>query len=395
MPARRPDNATLEIDRSLMPDPSRAGIYRRSLPLHEGMRYFEARTLPEPPTNSDWWWLLRDGGPIQLRLPDGSIHGRVHQRPRANGHDTATSRDALETALGLPDFTFGVEIECIMEPGMNRHRLAQLLTEAGIEAFVSGYGHTTPGGERWKLTTDGSIRTRGRGNRYERGVELVSPILQGEEGIETISRVCKVLNDNDLRVNATCGLHVHVGAKNRPVSWIQNIMRMYHEHEIAIDTMVAPSRRASVSDYCYTTGWSDGMAAATTLSGLRAEYSMSRPMALRRRGSRFRKINLESLERHRATGGTVEFRQHHGTTNAAKIEHWVRFVLAIAERAKSNYESVLTPLRNEPPTLEEFLTLINVPEPTRLNLIAKRNKFAAAAASGASRRRNNRHSWAA
>jgi hypothetical protein len=46
-------------------------------------------------------------------------------------------------------------------------------------------------------------------------------------------------------------------------------------------------------------------------------------------GTRYRKLNIESYVTH----GTVEFRQHQGTTNAAKIINWIKLTQAIVERA--------------------------------------------------------------
>jgi hypothetical protein len=45
--------------------------------------------------------------------------------------------------------------------------------------------------------------------------------------------------------------------------------------------------------------------------------------------SRYLKLNLAAYRRH----GTVEFRQHAGTTNATKIWHWVVLTQAMVEKA--------------------------------------------------------------
>jgi len=383
MPRGRPLESRLDIIRDLSTELRRGtAIWTHSQALRQDMTWAEARLTPV--TNTDWWWLLRpvserypDGGPIQLRMPDGTLVERNPRRPNrttaaVESADPVATTPVFSTGSDLPDFTYGIEIEAVMRAGMTRPRLAQILTDAGVEAFSSGYGHTTPL-TGWKLTTDGSIRCHG--GRYNRGVEFVSPILRGTDGIESIQKLCAVINAQECHVNASCGLHVHVGAANRPIEWHKRILQIYAENEPAIDSMIAPSRRASRQGFCNSCRVSPDVMAATNLTELRAAYTNTMPFLRHRDTARFRKVNLESLSRHSATGGTIEFRHYQGTTNAKKIEHWVRCVLAIAERAKSSYESVLSPSRNAPPVLEEFLSLIGTPEETTRYLIARRNKF--------------------
>ena len=42
--------------------------------------------------------------------------------------------------------------------------------------------------------------------------ELVSPILVGEAGLRELEKVCWVLDLCDVKVNESCGLHVHIDA---------------------------------------------------------------------------------------------------------------------------------------------------------------------------------------
>lgn len=388
MPRARPDIARLDITRDIFSDTStefrrsRSGIRERVQEIREAavrpMLWAEARQTSL--TNSDWWWLLRPvnansplGGPILLRMPDGSIVGRNPRQPnRVVVEAAATGEPEIPNFLpppvssgAFPAFTFGIEIEGVMPANMTRPELARKLTDAGVEAFATGWNHVTPVAGRWKLTTDGSIRCHG--GRYERGVEFVSPILKGEEGIRTIHKVCEVLNAEDLHVNSSCGLHVHIGAENRPIDWLKRIIHIYAENELVIDSMLAPSRRASRPDYCAPCRVSPEVLDATNTAALRHAYNQTIRYL---RTPRFRKVNLESLIRHQATGGTIEFRHHQGTVNGKKIEHWVRFIMQVAERAKSDYQSPATL-----PTLEEFLDMVGVQETTKRYLIARRNKF--------------------
>ena len=94
--------------------------------------------------------------------------------------------------------TFGIEIECFLPRGCVRVGAYH----AGVEL-----GSRFPAG--WNAQRDGSLRTTLRG--YE-GVEIVSPVLRGREGLEQVRQVAALLQELGARVNRTCGLHVHVGA---------------------------------------------------------------------------------------------------------------------------------------------------------------------------------------
>jgi hypothetical protein len=49
-------------------------------------------------------------------------------------------------------------------------------------------------------------------------------------------------------------------------------------------------------------------------------------------GNRYFKVNAVSYSRHK----TIEFRQHQGSTDFAKISNWVRFCAKLVEFSKRN-----------------------------------------------------------
>ena len=94
------------------------------------------------------------------------------------------------------------------EGGLNIHPATAALDytftrKFGIEVMVESYNHTTR--PHWKLVTDGSLN----GNDT---FELVSPILVGEAGLQELEKGCWVLDLCDVKVNGSCGLHVHIDA---------------------------------------------------------------------------------------------------------------------------------------------------------------------------------------
>ena len=192
--------------------------------------------------------------------------------------------------------TFGIEIELVHG---NKYAMRDALQRAGIDCEVEGYNHTTR--PHWKIVTDSSIRGG--------GYEVVSPILKGEEGLDEVRRVCEVLNEQGATVNRSCGLHVHHGAEDLKARHLQNLLNLYRRSEGVIDSMMPVSRRENNNTYCRS---------------LQHLNEGEHP------GGRYYKLNLESLHVH----GTVEFRQHSGTTEAEKIINWVNITQMMVERSK-------------------------------------------------------------
>ena len=231
----------------------------------------------------------------------------------------------IHQATAVLDYTFnrkfGIEIE-----GYNcsRERLARELREAGIEVTVEGYNHTTR--PHWKLVTDSSLN----GNDT---FELVSPILVGEAGLRELEKVCWVLDLCDVKVNGSCGLHVHIDAAGFSMETWRNLALSYKHLEPVIDRFMPASRR----DNYYCKGLchvSDEMIrSARTVDELKGRI-----------GNRYHKVNLEAYSRHK----TVEFRQHSGTTNFTKMRNWVLFLHKLVTFATRGQVPAATALRNIP-----------------------------------------------
>ena len=204
---------------------------------------------------------------------------------------------------------FGIEIEAY---NCTREKLASELRAAGINVAVEGYNHTTR--NHWKLVTDSSLT----GNNT---FELVSPVLEGEAGLKELEKVCWVLEFCDVKVNDSCGLHIHMDAADFDLQTWKNLALSYKHLERVIDSFMPQSRRQNY----YCKGLSSistaDIQAAQNINDLRAAFG----------NNRYRKVNLEAYARHR----TVEFRQHSGTTNFTKMENWVRFLNGLITFAKS------------------------------------------------------------
>jgi hypothetical protein len=217
--------------------------------------------------------------------------------------------------MTMTNRTFGVEIECI---GVSQTTALDALRAAGVNAEIESYNHNTR--THWKITYDSSVS--GPGGMP--GIEVVSPVLSGPEGLAELRKVADALNAAGATANRTCGLHVHVGTTDLTIDDIKTIVKRYTTFENVIDTFMPNSRRGDNNTYTKSMRrWAacegSRLEACESLSALRSSYF-----------DRYYKINLAAFVRQ----GTIEFRQHSGTVSAEKITNWVLFVLNFVEQSR-------------------------------------------------------------
>ena len=209
-------------------------------------------------------------------------------------------------------YTLGVEIECFNVVASTFIRLA---AEQGIEIHRENYNHNAR--NHYKVVSDGSIRG-------ENALECVSPVLKGKTGLSSLEKVCDCLNQSGAQVNKSTGLHVHVGLQNISFEQYKNIFINYFYLEAAIDSFMAKSRRECNNTYCLGFG-------SIEFDRIK-NCSDKGDIALLFNNSRYYKVNPMSYIRH----NTIEFRQHQGTTEYAKIEMWVKFICKLVKWSKNN-----------------------------------------------------------
>jgi hypothetical protein len=216
-------------------------------------------------------------------------------------------QQAQQATNDLPDsLTFGVEIEVTRL--ISQDAIAQALQAAGIAAEVENYNYITK--EHWKVITDGSC-----------GYEIVSPILSGEKGIAELRKVCETLTRIGCKANKHCGLHVHLGADFLGVARVRNFVKRYMANEANLDAIQPKARRGSANRFCLPT--------SETMRTHLIDNCLTIDEMRQLQHSRYSKLNLQSYRKY----GTVEIRHHAGTTNATRIENWVRFLIGFATTA--------------------------------------------------------------
>lgn len=203
-------------------------------------------------------------------------------------------------------YTFGVEIECFVP----QYRIQDTANSNNVRIAYESYNHTD-NTTHYKFVHDGSVLG-------DNAIECVSPILKGNKGMSSLKAACKALNEAGATVNRTCGLHVHIGAKNMTNKQISNVYKNYQKLETVIDSFLAPSRRNN--------------SYAKSLRGLRFDSCETPYDIASYMGSRYYKVNPEAYRRHY----TIEFRQHQGTTNYEKISKWIKFLMKLCDWSKEN-----------------------------------------------------------
>lgn len=248
-------------------------------------------------------------GLTHRQIADLVTHGNrgfvwnVYKKMLDNGTYMPASSISSATTV-VPDYSFtrrwGVEIEAY---NCTREKLIRELREAGINVSFEGYTHETT--NHWKLVTDSSLS----GNNT---FELVSPILEGESGLAELEKVCWVLDLCNVKVNDSCGLHIHMDAADFTIGTWKNLALTYKRLEHVIDLFMPGSRRNN--RFCKSLGCvsDEKIKSVRTIEELQDLFG----------NERYYKVNFKAYSRHK----TVEFRQHSGTINFTKIENWVRFL---------------------------------------------------------------------
>lgn len=248
------------------------------------------------------------------------------------------NRSAL--AFQIPTFNrkFGVEIEFFGTK--TKRTLLNKIRSKGVEIQTESYNHQTR--QHWKIVTDSSINAS-RGS----GMEIVSPILQGEQGLLELQKVCEALKEWGGLINRSCGLHIHFNASEFQLSTWKNLYKNYITCETTIDSMMPNSRRANNNRFCKSLLYKldNKQNAFQKIKSARTIEALAKAVSGR---NRYFKINPESYFRHKS----VEFRQHSGTIEYSKISNWILFLHGMV----SYSEAGKTIENGRFDTMKEFMT---------------------------------------
>lgn len=244
-----------------------------------------------------------------------------------------TKQDKIDRLQKL-EFTFGVEIECYAPAPRpdNQYDAATSRTAQAVQDLVpnitirpEGYNHQTR--TYWKVVPDGSLNSD-----HRNGVEIVSPILKGEHGLEILSDVIRALRESGHRVDTSTGIHVHMGLGHAKINHVKSFLKLYVRYEHVMDFMMGRSRRGNTNVYCrsHSNGgqkyYMDDMFGALK----RARNMTQVAKAVQPSGSRYFKLNLHRWNQ----WGTLEIRHFGGSLNATKVTNWILLLDAMWRQAQ-------------------------------------------------------------
>lgn len=232
----------------------------------------------------------------------GADHG-----PRT--HDPVVDDDKWWPASRL----YGVEIEGFF---FVRDELSVQM-KAVMDALAAS---DLPG---WTVVEDGSINDALEGDQLVKGLEVVSPPLMGEAGLSEIRRALAILSCWGFRCNSTCGLHVHVEAIDacHDPALLTRLFENYLAARKEIMGVVHKSR--SENPYCQVPA--KPSAAARSCEEVLESVN---PIAEHNpRGKYYELHGRISWLKH----NTIEWRMHHGTTNAEDMCSWVRMAVSFVQ----------------------------------------------------------------
>jgi hypothetical protein len=159
--------------------------------------------------------------------------------------------------------------------------------------------------------------------------------------LEQVRKVAEIIKANGGKVNATAGLHVHLGVGGATGNQIKNLSKMYLKYAMEFDSILPASRRGVANRFARNNRVA--MFANMTGEQIDAQFrnvTMLRQCSMLMNGSaplhgyvsqRYYAMNFMSYASH----GTIEFRQHSGSVDAQKICAWIRLLTGFAATAFS------------------------------------------------------------
>ena len=233
--------------------------------------------------------------------------------------------------------------------------------------------------ETFRPVHDGSI-DRGEGGS---GVEWVmrSP-SNGDELYNRITNLTEYLSSSDFDVNRSCGLHVHVDARDCEWKQLKHILLLGKAVQDVIYKMLPPSRDNGRWCRRIPMSRSDILAIESNDEFIDAWYNSwgVDPSMEKYNDSRYCGMNMHS----RIINGSVEFRYHSGTINQDKILNWTKICTAIVDTGieiskggVSAYRSaeILDILINRDLTYEEFFKYLRLDSDVREYVDQRMAKF--------------------
>lgn len=241
--------------------------------------------------------------------------------------------------MSIPSVNFGIELEMSCARGTHHQTIADYISQkvnVPTKVAMEDYSEVKKQYHGWKLSRDGSIACSRNAADCSK-FELVSPIMNGESGLNQCKKVLQATSEVcELSVNRSMGFHVHVDVNGFGLEHLKNVCLNFIKYEHVFDVFMPPSRRDEANnEYCksnrdavpYSSSGEKHNAVASCKS-LFELCDLMNPNQVR-----YFKLNLQNLRKDRQP--TLEFRQHSATGSWAKVEAWVRFCVSLVHNSSA------------------------------------------------------------
>jgi len=177
--------------------------------------------------------------------------------------------------------------------------------------------------ESFRRSYDGSIEG-------EHGCEYISKPMNGDQLFHEIDAMGDYLWNEEYYMNRSCGLHIHIDARDLFYKELKGIMLVVKSFEDTIFSMLPNSR--SKTNWCKKLPISKQnimqMHSDSDFIASWYDYCGEYPSMDKYNDSRYHGLNLHA----RVYLGTIEFRYHSGTNNKTKIKNWITICQSIVQK---------------------------------------------------------------
>lgn len=160
------------------------------------------------------------------------------------------------------------------------------------------------------------------------GMEFVSPILYGDEGLNEVRKICGHARRLDWEIDSSCGLHLHVDLTDEDG---QDCFKLAYAYMHTYDfwtSFISDARKRNY--YCARHTYSD--------PDILSYRDFNDWCTFASNGSRYDWVNWYAYLQH----GTVELRHHTATLNGEKICNWIKSHTRFIDKVLSMPQVTLT-----------------------------------------------------
>ncbi len=247
-------------------------------------------------------------------------------------------------SINFKELPFGVELEFT---GMPRIRAAEIcaayfgteVEKDKSQRYSRGYQRYRIKDEKeriWQLVYDGSVFAEP--SRYTCRVELVSPVCRYEDVTQIESLVMALNQQGTMKVNRSCGLHVHVDGALFDARTLRNLVNLVANKEALLYKSLQVDGKREQS-FCKKMN-GEFLQAVNRQKPDRLEsfrdiwYNTLKEECERSEQTRYHGLNLHSF----FTNGSIEYRMFNGTCEPERIGAAVRLSLAMTAQALNREE---------------------------------------------------------